>query len=113
MRRNQKGILDVIDGKGFGIDKIEKKKRKRSPAPPFTTSTLQQEASRKLRFTAKKTMLVAQQLYEGIELGDEGSTGLITYMRTDSVMIAGEAQQEARTLITAEFGKDLILNYPT
>ncbi|GBE40747.1 DNA topoisomerase 1 [bacterium BMS3Bbin09] len=107
-----KGILDDIDGKGFGIEKIEKKKRKRSPAPPFTTSTLQQEASRKLRFSAKKTMLVAQQLYEGIELGGEGSTGLITYMRTDSVKIADEAQQEARVLITSEFGKDYLPSKP-
>ena len=107
-----KGILDDIKGKGFGIEKIEKKKRKRSPAPPFTTSTLQQEASRKLRFTAKKTMLVAQQLYEGIELGGEGSTGLITYMRTDSVKIADEAQQEARVLITSEFGKDYLPSKP-
>ncbi len=107
-----KGILDDIEGKSFSIEKIEKKKRKRSPAPPFTTSTLQQEASRKLRFTAKKTMLVAQQLYEGIELGGEGSTGLITYMRTDSVKIADEAQQEARVLITSEFGKDYLPSKP-
>ena len=107
-----KGILDDIEGKSFGIEKIEKKKRKRSPAPPFTTSTLQQEASRKLRFTAKKTMLVAQQLYEGIELGGEGSTGLITYMRTDSVKIADEAQQETRTLITSDFGKNYLPTKP-
>lgn len=106
------GILDDIKGKSFGIEKIEKKKRKRSPSPPFTTSTLQQEASRKLRFTAKKTMLVAQQLYEGIELGGEGSAGLITYMRTDSVKIADEAQQEARVLITSEFGKDYLPSKP-
>lgn len=107
-----KGILNDIEGKSFGIEKIEKKERKRSPAPPFTTSTLQQEASRKLRFTAKKTMLVAQQLYEGIELGGEGSTGLITYMRTDSVKIADEAQQEARVLITSEYGKDYLPSKP-
>lgn len=106
------GILDDIKGKSFGIEKIEKKKRKRSPSPPFTTSTLQQEASRKFRFTAKKTMLVAQQLYEGIELGGEGSTGLITYMRTDSVKIADEAQQEAHVLITSEFGKDYLPSKP-
>lgn len=107
-----KKILDDIEGKTFAVEKIEKKKRKRSPAPPFTTSTLQQEASRKLRFTAKKTMLVAQQLYEGIELDNEGSTGLITYMRTDSVKIADEAQQEARTLITSEFGNDYLPSKP-
>jgi len=97
-------IVEDLQGKPFIVQKIEKKSRKRSPAPPFITSTLQQEASRKLRFTAKKTMLIAQQLYEGIELGDEGSVGLITYMRTDSVRVAEEAQQEARSFIRGEFG---------
>jgi len=106
------GILSDIEGKDFVIDTIEKKKRKRSPSPPFITSTLQQEASRKLRFTAKKTMLIAQQLYEGIELGGEGSTGLITYMRTDSVRVAEEAQQEARALIKSEFGKEYVPEKP-
>jgi DNA topoisomerase-1 len=105
---NASGILKDIDGKNFIAAKTEKKQRKRSPAPPFITSTLQQEASRKLRFTAKKTMLIAQQLYEGIELGGEGSTGLITYMRTDSVRVAEEAQQETQGLIRGEFGKDYL-----
>jgi DNA topoisomerase-1 len=99
-------ILEELQGKPFTIQKIEKKARKRYPAPPFITSTLQQEASRKLRFTAKKTMLIAQQLYEGIELGDEGSVGLITYMRTDSVRVAAEAQQEARSFVRGEFGNE-------
>lgn len=107
-----KGILNNLEGRGFSIKKIEKKKKKRSPSPPFITSTLQQEASRKLRFTAKKTMMVAQQLYEGIELGSEGSVGLITYMRTDSVRVADEAQQEARALIKAEFGKEYLPEKP-
>ncbi|UCD35259.1 MAG: type I DNA topoisomerase [Nitrospiraceae bacterium] len=102
------GILRNLEGRPFIVRKTEKKKRRRSPAPPFITSTLQQEASRKLRFTAKKTMMVAQQLYEGIELGGDGSVGLITYMRTDSVRVAAEAQQEARALIRGEFGKDYI-----
>ncbi len=101
-------ILHNLDGRRYIIKKIEKKKRRRSPAPPFITSTLQQEASRKLRFTAKKTMMIAQQLYEGIELGGEGAAGLITYMRTDSVKVASEAQQEARALIRGEFGKEYI-----
>lgn len=101
-------ILKDLEGRGFSVTKIEKKKRKRSPAPPFITSTLQQEAARKLRFTAKKTMMVAQQLYEGIELGGEGAAGLITYMRTDSVRVAAEAQEEARALIRGEFGNDYL-----
>ncbi len=105
-------IVEDTEGKSFIVKKIEKKKRRRSPAPPFITSTLQQEASRKLRFTAKKTMLVAQQLYEGIELGDEGSTGLITYMRTDSVRVSAEAQQEARALIRGEFGREYLPQKP-
>jgi DNA topoisomerase-1 len=105
-------IVDDLEDKSFTVKKIEKKKRRRSPAPPFITSTLQQEAARKLRFTAKKTMLIAQQLYEGIELGGEGSTGLITYMRTDSVRVASEAQQEARALIRGEFGRDYVPQKP-
>jgi DNA topoisomerase-1 len=101
-------IIRDLDGKAFTIERIEKKERKRSPSPPFITSTLQQEASRKLKFYAKKTMLVAQHLYEGLELGDEGSVGLITYMRTDSVRIASEAQQEARAFIVQKFGNDYV-----
>lgn len=105
-------ILNDLEGRGFSVSKIEKKKRKRSPAPPFITSTLQQEAARKLRFTAKKTMMVAQQLYEGIELGGEGSVGLITYMRTDSVRVAAEAQEDASALIRGEFGNDYLPQKP-
>lgn len=106
--KQAKGILNDLEGRSFNVKKVEKKNRRRSPAPPFITSTLQQEASRKLRFTAKKTMMTAQQLYEGIELGGEGSVGLITYMRTDSVKVASEAQEEARALIRGEFGKDYV-----
>jgi DNA topoisomerase-1 len=86
------------------VTSIATKKQKRSPAPPFTTSTLQQEASRKLSFSPKRTMSIAQRLYEGVETSD-GHVGLITYMRTDSVAIAGEAMGEARDVIRARYGE--------
>lgn len=105
-------IASEINGKSFHLAKIEKKERKRTPNPPFITSTLQQEAARKLKFTAKKTMMLAQQLYEGVELGAEGSTGLITYMRTDAVRIAPEAQQWAREYISEKFGGDYVPEKP-
>ncbi len=88
----------------YEVVKVEKKERKRSPAPPFTTSTLQQEAARKLGFGARKTMSVAQRLYEGISLPGEGSVGLITYMRTDSVAIADTALREIAQLVKSEYG---------
>ena len=97
------GTLDVL--------KVEKKERKRNPAAPFTTSTLQQEAARKLGFTTRRTMTVAQQLYEGIDLGGE-SVGLISYMRTDSVNLAAEAVAELRELIAARFGRDKLPEQP-
>ncbi|MBI4838220.1 MAG: type I DNA topoisomerase [Nitrospirae bacterium] len=100
------GILQALSGRPFAVRTIEKKGKKRTPPPPFITSTLQQEAARKLRFPAKKTMFIAQQLYEGIELGEEGSVGLITYMRTDSVRVAAEAQQEAKAYIGKAFGSN-------
>ncbi|MDF1645564.1 MAG: type I DNA topoisomerase [Legionellaceae bacterium] len=87
------------------VEKVDKKQRKRRPAPPFITSTLQQEAARKLGFTARKTMTVAQQLYEGIDIGS-GTVGLITYMRTDSVHLASEALDEIRSYIQSRFGND-------
>ena len=90
------------------VEKVQKRERKQRPVPPFITSTLQQEASRKLRFTAKKTMLVAQQLYEGLEIGSEGSVGLITYMRTDSTRIAQEALQAVRSYIETTYGQDYL-----
>lgn len=90
------------------ITKVTKRERKRNPSPPFTTSTLQQEAARKLNFTAKKTMRIAQQLYEGLDVGDEGSVGLITYMRTDAVRVSNEALNEVRQLIDQQFGKDYL-----
>jgi len=93
------------------VDKVEKKKRKRNPAAPFTTSTLQQEASRKLGFTANRTMRTAQQLYEGIDLGD-GNTGLITYMRTDSVNLATVAVDEIREVIAEKYGAQALPDTP-
>ncbi|MCY3768928.1 MAG: DNA topoisomerase I [Gammaproteobacteria bacterium] len=93
------------------VSKVTKKARKRHPAPPFTTSTLQQEASRKLGFTARRTMQTAQQLYEGIEISG-GMTGLITYMRTDSVVLAGEAVAETRELIASRYGAGTVPGAP-
>lgn len=105
-------IVANLKEQGFTLGRIERKHRKRMPYPPFITSTLQQEAARKLRFTAKKTMMFAQQLYEGIELGAEGSVGLITYMRTDSPRIAPEALEWARQFISNAYGKDYIPEKP-
>jgi DNA topoisomerase I len=103
-------LLDAARGH-LRVTSVEKKQRKRNPAAPFTTSTLQQEASRKLGFTASRTMRVAQQLYEGIDLGS-GAIGLITYMRTDSVTLAGEAIAEIRGLIAERFGADNLPSSP-
>ncbi len=105
-------ILKGLEGKPFTVSKVDRKKRRRNPAPPFITSTMQQEASRKLRFVAKKAMFVAQKLYEGLDIGAEGSVGLITYMRTDSVRVAKEAQQEARDFINKTFGKEFVPSKP-
>jgi DNA topoisomerase-1 len=105
-------IVSDLPGKTFILARIERKQRKRMPYPPFITSTLQQESVRKLRFPAKKTMMIAQQLYEGIELGEEGAVGLITYMRTDSHRLAPEAQDWARKFIEMTYGKDYIPEKP-
>jgi len=91
---------------------VTRKEMKRNPAPPFTTSTLQQEASRKLGFSAKKTMSTAQKLYEGVDIGEGGTVGLITYMRTDSVNLSAQALQEAKEVITAAYGKEYALAKP-
>jgi len=99
-----KTVVKEAGGEKFIVDKIDRKERKRSPVPPFITSNLQQEAARKLRFTAKKTMAVAQQLYEGLKIGDEGMLGLITYMRTDSTRVAKEAIDSVRELIGKKYG---------
>lgn len=101
-------VLEELKAKEYILAEQERKKRKRNPPPPFITSTLQQEAAKRLGFTAKKTMLLAQQLYEGIEIPEEGSIGLITYMRTDSVRVAPEAQQWARKIIEERFGREYL-----
>jgi DNA topoisomerase-1 len=97
-------VMQSVDGKPFDVADIRQKERIRNPAPPFITSTLQQEAARKLNFRAAKTMQIAQQLYEGVDLGKEGTVGLITYMRTDSTRISPVAQEEAREYIVRTFG---------
>ncbi len=99
-------IIADLEGAAYVVRKVTRRDKRRGPAPPFTTSTLQQEAGRKLGFSAKRTMAVAQQLYEGIDIGgDEGLVGLITYMRTDSVNVSREAQEEARVVIRERFGE--------
>ena len=98
-------IVESVTGKPFSVSRIKKGKKKKSPAPPFTTSTLQQEASRKLNMVPKRTMSTAQQLYEGIELGEDGLTGLITYMRTDSLRLSAEATDAAKDYILGRFGE--------
>ncbi|WP_064093723.1 type I DNA topoisomerase [Rossellomorea aquimaris] len=103
-----KNVLSQVKGKAFEIDKVTKKERKRNPAPPFTTSSLQQEAARKLNFRAKKTMMLAQQLYEGIEMGKQGTVGFITYMRTDSTRISEVAKNEANDYIQNKYGKEFV-----
>ena len=101
-----------LQGAAYSVDSVEKKPRRQRPAPPFITSTLQQEAGRKLRFTAQRTMAVAQQLYEGLNIGKEGSVGLITYMRTDSVNVAESAMRETRNYIRQRFGKEYVPDKP-
>ena len=105
-------ILRSLEGASWVIGDVEKKERRRYPTPPFVTSKLQQEASRKLGFQPKRTMQVAQQLYEGVELGREGSVGLITYMRTDSTRISADALNAVRQWIGAQYGKTYLPNRP-
>jgi len=103
-----RALIASLDGARFVVRSVTRGERRRNPAPPFITSTLQQEAGRKLGFTAKKTMTVAQQLYEGIDLGADGAEGLITYMRTDSVRVSREALDEARAWIGRRLGQDYV-----
>ena len=102
-------MSEISEKKPFTVTKVTKKERKRNPAAPFTTSSLQQDASNRLNFRTRKTMMVAQQLYEGVSLGRSGSVGLITYMRTDSTRISATAQNEASEFIEKEFGKEYCL----
>ena len=101
-------IVGALDGASFTVESVTTKERKRNPVPPFITSKLQQEGARKLRFSVKKTMAVAQRLYEGIELGEEGSVGLITYMRTDSLRVSNDALNEVRTCIAQNYGNQYL-----
>ena len=103
-------ILNEIDKAKFVVKEVKKSQRKRNPAPPFTTSTMQQEASRKLGFSLKKTMSVAQGLYEGVKIPEKGSVGLITYMRTDSTRISDVARAAAKEQITQKYGEDYYEN---
>ncbi len=105
-------ILTELKDKPYTVARVEQKERRRNPVPPFTTSKLQQEAGRKLGFTAKRTMGIAQSLYEGVDVGKEGTVGLITYMRTDSTRVGKEAQDEARELIGGKYGKDYLPEKP-
>ncbi|GIO83854.1 DNA topoisomerase 1 [Paenibacillus faecis] len=107
-----KEILKSIEKAEFRVADVKEKERLRHPAAPFTTSSLQQEAARKLNFRAAKTMSVAQQLYEGVDLGKEGTVGLITYMRTDSTRISTTAQDEAKEYIVGKFGGDFVPESP-
>jgi len=104
-------VLDDLERSSFTVTEVKEGQRRRNPYPPFTTSTMQQQASYKLRFTTRRTMAVAQQLYEGIDLGD-GPVGLITYMRTDSTNVAEQAQEEARKYVIGEHGEEYVPTEP-
>ncbi len=110
-RQVRQALLDAANGE-FTVGEVASKQRKRRPAAPFTTSTLQQEAARKLGFTTSRTMRVAQGLYEGVALGEEGSTGLITYMRTDATALSSEAVTELRQLIERDYGASALPDGP-
>jgi DNA topoisomerase-1 len=110
--RQAQKVLTDLEGASYIVKSISVKQRKRNPAPPFTTSTLQQEASRRMGFSAQKTMSLAQALYEGKDLGSEGSVGLITYLRTDSTHISQEAQNEAKEYILQAYGKEYLPESP-
>jgi DNA topoisomerase-1 len=105
-------IRESLDGVSWAITQVEKKERRRFPTPPFITSKLQQEASRKLGLQPRRTMQIAQRLYEGVELGAEGAVGLITYMRTDSTRVSSDAIGGARRFIQKEYGKEYLPNKP-
>ena len=105
-------VVTALDGAEWRVKSVTRGERRRNPAAPFITSTLQQDASRKLHFSAKKTMMLAQQLYEGIELGDEGQVGLITYMRTDAVRVSAEAQAEASEWVAQRLGREYLPDSP-
>jgi len=101
-------LVASLEGADYIVKSVGTREKKRNPVPPFITSTLQQESSRKLRFSVKRTMMLAQRLYEGVELGKEGAVGLITYMRTDSTRVSDDAIKEVRELIGEHFGADVL-----
>ncbi len=101
-------VLDALKGASYTIKKVSRKEKRRNPSNPFITSTLQQEAYRKLNFTARKTMMIAQQLYEGLDLGKEGTSGLVTYIRTDSIRVSAVAREEAQGYIRERFGAQYV-----
>ena len=111
-KQQANAVLAALDGKDYTITKIEKGKRRRQPAPPFITSTLQQDASRAFGFSATRTMRAAQTLYEGVDIAGHGTVGLITYMRTDSLRIAAEAQAAAKTFIADRWGEGYVCKTP-
>ncbi len=101
-------LLEALRDAPYVVESVTTREKKRNPVPPFITSTVQQEAARKLRFSVKRTMMIAQRLYEGVEIGKEGAVGLITYMRTDSTRVSNEALEEVRELIPQRFGRDYL-----
>jgi DNA topoisomerase-1 len=105
-------VVDGLDGATYRVRSVTKRETSRRPSAPFTTSTLQQEASRKLNFPVRRTMQIAQELYEGVDLGSEGTQGLITYMRTDSTNVAATAQQAARAVISVKYGPQYVPDRP-
>ena len=107
-----KRIVDALQAATWAVNSVKRTERRRNPQPPFTTSKFQQDASRKLGMTVKRAMMLAQRLYEGVELGSEGTIGLITYMRTDSVRVSNDALTEVRTLIDRDFGKPFMPEQP-
>jgi DNA topoisomerase-1 len=105
-------LVDLLQSAAYGVTSVQKKKQARRPSPPFITSTLQQEAARRLGFTAQRTMRIAQQLYEGLAIDGEGEVGLITYMRTDSTQVADSAREETRAYIREKFGQSYLPHSP-
>jgi DNA topoisomerase-1 len=107
-----KEIAETLRQASWTVGKVEKRERRRSPAAPFTTSKLQQDSSRKLRFSVKRAMMIAQRLYEGIDIGEEGTVGLITYMRTDSVRVSNDALAEVRQFVPRQYGPQYVPETP-
>src|SRR3954451_11951139 len=107
-----KGLVSQVENAVFTVQSVANREKRRNPVPPFITSTLQQESARKLRFSVKRTMMIAQRLYEGVEIGDEGSVGLITYMRTDSTRVSNDALTEVRDLIGERYGAEYVPQSP-